>query len=102
MALFELNIYGKDNEITKKYETDIVRWGVFMQALELQDVLKDKSAIEQFKLVSSFLKKIFPDLTDDDLDKADYQDVFNTFIQLANKANAIGGNSKNATGAAAK
>jgi len=100
MALFELNIYGKDNEITKKYETDIVRWGVFMQALELQDGLKDKSIIEQFKLVSAFIKKIFPDLTDDDLEKADYQDVFNTFKQLTVKANAIGENSKNATGAA--
>lgn len=100
MALFELNIYGKDNEITKKYETDIVRWGIFMQALELQDGLTEKSPIEQFKLVSSIIKKIFPDLTDDDLEKADYQDVFNTFRQLINKANAIGGNSKNATGAA--
>lgn len=100
MAQFELNIYGKDDEVEKKYETDIVRWGVFMQALELQDGLSEKSAIEQFKLVSSFLKKIFPDLTDEDLEKADYNDVFNTFRQLASKANAIGGNSKNATGAA--
>lgn len=100
MALFELNIYGKDNEITKKYETDIVRWGIFMQALELQDGLTEKSAIEQFKLVSNIIKKIFLDLTDDDLEKADYEDVFNTFRQLINKASAIGGNSKNATGAA--
>lgn len=102
MAEFELNIYGNNDEIKKTYATDKVRWGVFMQAIELQDGLSDKSAAEQFKIVSAFLKKIFPDLTDDDLANADYEDVFNTFKQLANKANAIGGNTKNATGAAAK
>ena len=102
MAEFELNIYGNNDEIKKTYATDKVRWGVFMQAIELQDGLSDKSAAEQFKIVSVFLKKIFPDLTDDDLANADYEDVFNTFKQLANKANAIGGNTKNATGAAAK
>lgn len=100
MAQFELNIYGNNDEILKKYATDKVRWGVFMQATELQDGLSTKTAAEQFKLVSTIIKKIFPDLTDADLEKADYDDVFNTFKQLINKANTIGENSKNLTGAA--
>ena len=100
MAQFELNIYGNNDEILKTFSTDKVRWGVFMQALELEGGLKDKSPLEQFKLVNSFIKKIFPELTDEDLEGADSEDVFNTFKQLVNKANAIGGNSKNASGTA--
>lgn len=102
MAQFELNIYGENDEIVKTYATDKVRWGVFLQAVELQDGLSEMSAAEQFKLVSTFIKKIFPELTDAHLENADFEDVFNTFKQLTNKANAIGGNSKNATGAATK
>lgn len=95
MAQFELNIYGNNDEIIKTYSTDKIRWGVFMQALELQEGLKEKSSVEQFKLINAFIKKIFPNLTDADLELADGDDIINTFKQLVNKANAIGGNSKN-------
>lgn len=91
MAQFELNIYGKDDEIIKTFKTDKVRWGIFMQALELSDGLDEKAPGDQFKLINKFVKKIFPDLTDADLDNADYEDVMNTFKQLINKANKIGG-----------
>ena len=96
MAQFELNIYGNNDEIVKTYATDKVRWGVFMQALELQDSLKEKDAAEQFKLINSFVKKIFPDLTDGDLECADSDDILNIFRQLLHKSNTIGVSSKNA------
>lgn len=96
MAQFELNIYGNNDEIVKTYATDKVRWGVFMQALELQDSLTDKSAAEQFKLINAFVKKIFPDLTDAELEYADADDIVNTFKQLLHKSGAIGVSSKNA------
>ena len=99
MAQFELNIYGKDDEIVKRFETDKVRWGVFMQALELQQNIAKKSASEQFALINAFVKKIFPDLTDADLENADIDDVLNTFKQLLNKAGKIGGGEKNGVGA---
>lgn len=91
MAQFELNIYGDNDEIIKTYSTDKVRWGVFMQALELQDGLSEKTPVEQFAAVNKFVKKIFPTITDEDLDAADGEDVLNTFKQLVTKANAIGG-----------
>lgn len=100
MAQFELNIYGSNDEILKTYATDKVRWGVFMQAQELNDGFSEKAASDQIKLVSEFIKKIFPDLTNDDLENADVSDVMNTFKQLLNMANKIGGNAKNAAGAA--
>lgn len=99
MAQFELNTYGENDEILKTFATDRVRWGVFMQALELQDTLEEKTAAEQFKAINTFVKKIFPSLTDKDLENADSDDVLNTFKQLVAKANKIGGNSKNAVGA---
>lgn len=99
MAQFELNTYGKDDEILNTFATDRVRWGVFMQALEIEESLKTKTAREQLATVNTFIKKIFPDITDKDLENADADDVLNTFKQLITKANKIGGNSKNAAGA---
>ncbi len=99
MAQFELNTYGTDDEILKTFATDRVRWGVFMQALELEESIKSKTAREQFEAINTFIKKIFPDITDKDLENADADDVLNTFKQLITKANKIGGNSKNAAGA---
>lgn len=98
MAEFELNIYGANDEVTKRFETDRVRWGVYMQALELEEGLSNKKPVEQFKLMSNFIKKIFPDLTDIDLENADSEDVINTFKQFVRKAERIGGNSKNVAG----
>lgn len=100
MAQFELNVYGENDELVKTFETDKVRWGVFMQALELQESLESKTAAEQFAAINAFVKKIFPALTDKDLENADIDDVLNTFKQLINKAGKIGGSkSKNLKGA---
>lgn len=99
MAQFELCIYGNNDEIIKKFETDKVRWGVYMQALELSETLDQKSIVDQFKMINTFVKKIFPTMTDKDLENADSDDVMNTFRQLINKGNKIGENSKNAAGA---
>jgi hypothetical protein len=93
MAQFELNIYGNDDEILKTCKTDRVRWGVYLQALELQEKMAEKSAADQFRLINAFLKKIFPDLTDEDLELADGDDVMNTFKQLIAKSKAIGSSS---------
>lgn len=99
MAQFELNIYNEHDEIVKKHETDRVRWGIFMQALELEEGLDGKDSREMITAINEFVKKIFPALTDAELECADCDDVLNTFKQLINKARKIGSNSKNAVGA---
>lgn len=97
MAQFELNIYGEDDEILKTYATDKVRWGVYLQAAKLNEEMSGMDAVEQFGVVNSFMSKIFPTLTSEELELADADDVMNTFKQLLRKANKIaGGNSKNA------
>lgn len=91
MAKFELNIYGENDEIIKKYETDHIRYGVLMQALELEEKLNKKSQLEQIKAANIIVKKVFHGLTDDELMLADVGDVLNTFAQVQQQANAIGG-----------
>ena len=89
MARYELTIYGENDEVIKKYETDRVRWGVFLNAIKLQEKIKDKSIAEQFVAINDFVKSIFVGLTDEELEKADGADVLNTFRQLLAEANGI-------------
>lgn len=95
MAKYELTIYGENDEVIKKYETDRVRWGVFLNAINLQEKIKDKSTAEQFAAINDFIKTIFVGLTDEHLALADGKDVINTFNQLLSEANGIE-SSKNA------
>jgi hypothetical protein len=83
MAKFELNIYGKDDEIVKSYQTDHIRFGVFLKAIEIQDKLDDMSTAEQFKAVCTIVKQIFTGLTDDEIMLADMQDVFSIYKQAS-------------------
>lgn len=99
MAQFELNIYDENDEVVKHVETEHVRWGIFMQALELEESLKNAKTGDVIAAINQFIKKIFPALTDADLENADVEDVLNTFQQLLRKASKIGGGSKNGVGA---
>ena len=99
MAQFELNIYGENDEVIKRFETERVRWGIFVQALELEESLKSATAQDMISAINAFVKKIFPNLTDADLENADVDDVMHTFKQLLAKSKKIGVNSKNAVGA---
>lgn len=93
---FELSIYGENDEVLKKYETDHVRWGVLLKAVNLQEKMKDKTPIERIGMVGQFVKSIFVGLTDEELEKADTNDVMNTFKQLLSSVGTINsGDSKN-------
>ena len=89
MAQYSLNIYGENDEIVKTYSTDIVRWGVYMRALELEQELGQKSAVEKIKGVNGFICSIFAGLTPDELNNADVGDILNTFRQIINKAQGL-------------
>lgn len=89
MAKFELPIYGENDEIIKTYETDRIRWGIFVKALEMQKNIEKKSEFEQLSLVSDLMKSVFTGLTDEDLEKADMFDLFNVFAAIIKGANKI-------------
>ena len=99
MAQFELNIYDENDEIVKRFEAERVRWGIFVQAVELEESLKGAKAGDMISAINGFVKKIFPAITDEDLENADVDDVMHTFKQLLAKAMKIGGNQKNVAGA---
>lgn len=100
MAKYTLNIYGNNDEIIKCYETDRIRWGVYLEAVNMsENGLNGKSPIEQFEIMGTMLKKVFIGLTDEELECADAEDVMNTFTMLVRSGNAIKtGESKNADG----
>lgn len=94
MAKFELNTYGENDEILKTFATDHVKWGVFVNALALNDKIEGADAAGQFAAVNGIVKSIFSGMTDEDLMDADIVDVFNTFKQIVNIAKTLNG-SKN-------
>ena len=91
MAKFELNIYGENDEIIKRYETDHIRYGVLMEALEIEEKTKGKSEGEQIKAANALVKRVFHGLTDEELMLADMNDVLNTYAQVTRQAEKIGG-----------
>lgn len=90
MAKFELNIYGENDEIIKRYETDHIRYGVLMEALELDEKTKNKSQVEIIKSANAIVKRVFHGLTDEELMLADVADVLNTYKQVTSQAGDIG------------
>lgn len=102
MAKYELSIYGENDEIIKTYTANRCPWGVYIQAADLQETLKEKSAKDQMQAINELLKSVFMGLTDAELMLADGADVLNTFQQIVNGGQNIkGGNSKNANRAKA-
>ena len=99
MAKFELNIYGKDDEIVKTYATDNILWGFYLEAVKAYEDMQETPVEEQFEMINGFVKRMFIGLTDDELNCASGDDVLNVFNQLMRKARSIGG-SKNAQAAA--
>jgi hypothetical protein len=89
MAKYELKIYGKDDVVEKEYATNICPFGVFIEAAELNETLKNKSVKEQIMAVGDILKQVFVDLTDEELRHADTGDVFNTFTQIISQSKKI-------------
>lgn len=90
MAKFELNIYGENDEIVKTYATDHLRYGVLMQALEMQEGMEHMTAAEQMQTANALVKKVFAGLTDAELACADAGDVLATFTQVTRHAEKIG------------
>lgn len=93
---YQLNVYGKDSEITKTVGTNFVPTGLFIRALKMGEELKEagKSEIEGFSDVIKIVIDLFPELTEKELmNNCDIGDVINVFKQVISRANEI--NSKN-------
>lgn len=97
MAKFELPIYGKDDEVIKTFTSNICPWDVYIEAAAKQEEFERMPLKKQFEFVENILKAVFTDLTNDDLKRADANDVMNTYLQICRGGNKIrSGNPKNA------
>ena len=97
MAKYELPIYGDNDEIVKEYKTNVCPWGVYIEAADISETLKEKSPKQQLEAVGYILKSVFAGLTDEELRHADGGDVMNTFLQITSGGQSVkNGNSKNA------
>lgn len=95
MARFTLNIYGEDDAIVKTYETDKIRYGVLVKALEINEDKKEMSDAEFIKSANAIVKALFKGLTDDELENAEITDVISTYRQIVNLSGKINGSKKN-------
>lgn len=96
MALFELKIYGEDDEILRTYESNRLRWGKLLQAVKISEECKGKTASEQLESIYEVFQSIFPKLTRDDYEAADARDIWNTYRQVLSFVNNIdSGTAKN-------
>ena len=92
----ELNIYNEELEIVNTYKTYGIRWKAFKKIMSMQDELEalrqaeDEEAIEK---ISDVLRLIYPNLTDNDLNEAYFEDLFNCFEQAVNVAKRMAKNS---------
>ena len=87
MARFSLNIYGKNDEIIKTYETEHVRFGVLMQALEISE--KNLDNANKLKAAMAIVKALFSGITDEELSNADTGDFLALFIQVTRMSDML-------------
>ena len=92
-STIELNIYNDELEIVKSYKTYGIRWKAFKKIMSMQDeldALKDAEDDEAVDEIGNVLKLIYPNITDEDLEEAYTDDLFDCFGQaLKNNATAI-------------
>lgn len=83
---FELYIYGKNDEVVKKYGTDHIRYGILEDALELQESTKGQLKLES---VNALVMRVFKGLTTEELKDADIEEVINLFKQIISLSNGL-------------
>lgn len=95
MAKYSLNIYGKNDEIIKTHESNICPWSVYIRAAEMHEEMKKMSATGRMDAVGELLMCVLPELTKEDLLRADGGDVMNLFAQIVGLGQQIKSGSKN-------
>lgn len=94
MARFELTIYGKNDEVIKKYETDHLLWGGVLKAAQLKDNIDDLPLEQNLDKICDLFKSLFVGLTDEEFQQVSYDDIFLTFKQIMSSVGSIKGTNK--------
>lgn len=92
----ELNIYDDELEIVKTYKTYGIRWKVFKKIMGMKDELDkitESADEEAVNKIADVLRLVYPDITDEHLDEAYFDDLYNCFSQAINVAQRMAKNS---------
>ena len=95
MARFELNIYGKDDEIVKTYETERLKYGTLLQALKIAEKFDDMTNAQFVEAAQGIVKSVFVGITDEEIQCADAHDVVSIYQQVARASGGVEGGKKN-------
>ncbi len=94
--MFKLNIFGKNDEVVKTYQTSKLKYGVIEDMIMLSKEFEGKSSFEQFALMKPVLKNMFEGLNDEELRNVDFLEVLSVFKNLMSiAANGFGVDEKN-------
>ena len=88
----ELNIYNDDLELVNTYKTYGLKWKAFKIVLAEQDKIKNLGDEEAVEEIRKIVKLIFPKISDDDLEEAYIEDLFNCFTQAVSIAGKMSKN----------
>ena len=83
MAKYELNIY-KGEGIEKTYKANFCPWGLYTEAADTQEHLKDMTGKEIIKSVENIILQLFDGLTKEEMQRADGSEVMSLFLQIVN------------------
>lgn len=86
MAKFELSIYGENDEVLKTYKTDHIRYGLFEDAIKIQEENKEINSLEKIRPI---ILGVFKGLTSEELRDADFEDIINIFRQVISTAQIL-------------
>jgi hypothetical protein len=96
MATFTLKIYGSDdNDVIKSYETNRIKYGAFLKALEIAEKAEKMTKKDFILAASDLAKTIFPDITDEEIANAEFTDVLALCKSVAQISGGVEGSSKN-------
>lgn len=96
MALFELNVYGANDEVIRTYKTSKIKYGLIEDFISLSKDLEGKNELQQFTLMKPILKTLFTGITDDDLRNVDFIEVTKVIMSMYDAVNkGFGSEEKN-------
>ena len=81
MAKYELEIF-KGEKVEKTYTANCCPWGLYVEAVDIQDTLSKMTGKEIVKSLESIMLKLFDGLTSEEMQRADGAAVMQLFLQI--------------------
>ncbi len=81
MAKYELAIY-KGQQVEKTYTANFCPWGLYVEAVDVQDHLNKMTGKEIVKSLEGIMLALFDGLTSEEMQRTDGAAVMSLFLQI--------------------